>query len=45
VRRAAAARAAARAGGIMSLALVLLGSAEAVSFQPDRPPVGMVSQP
>jgi hypothetical protein len=43
-RRAAAARAAARAGGIMSLALVLLGSAEAVSIHPERPAVSAVSQ-
>jgi hypothetical protein len=44
IRRAAAARAAARAGGIMSLALVLLGSAEALSLQPDRLSVDVVSQ-
>jgi hypothetical protein len=28
----------------MSLALVLLGSAEAASIQPDRPAIGVVSQ-
>jgi hypothetical protein len=44
VRRAAAARAAARAGGVISLAFVLLGSAHAASVQPDPSPVGVVSQ-